>query len=276
MELERCEIPAAGLGLGVQPSRREVPDLISWVQCFGVYAAVVSVKHPDRVLQLLAYQTTIVRETRRCGGRGWLSYDAMFRQQAAISPSVDGSKLNNSLYSTTFLQQQNGRGRTCVHCMETDHSSQDCALAPLHTVLHNNNPREEPSSDANMDKVRSNRNRGTKVCYSWNDGRCAVPYCRYRHNCTKCSSPFPKALPREKGCARSRVVARDFRALPQQKYAGFSRVSACSRRVSTSLYYEQRMDSLRSCALSSLRLLGYKQREFGWPLAKASSKTSPQ
>ena len=198
MELERRrtarEMPAAGLGLGVQPSRREVPDLISWVQCFGVYAAVVSVKHPDRLLQLLAYQTTIVREARRCGGRGWLSYDAMFRQQAAISPSVDWSKLNNSLYSTTFLQQQNGRGRTCVHCMETDHSSQDCALAPLRTVRHSNNPRGEPSSDASMDEVRSNRNRGTKVCYSWNDGKCAVPYCRYRHVCAKCSSPSHKAL----------------------------------------------------------------------------------
>ena len=86
------------------------------------------------MLQLLAYQTMVVREARRCGGRGWQSYNAMFRQQAAISPSVDWSKLNNSLYSTTFLQQQNGRGRICVHCMETDHGSQECALALFHAT----------------------------------------------------------------------------------------------------------------------------------------------
>ena len=67
---------------------------------------------------------------------------------------------------------------------------------------------------------------------------------------------------REKGCARLCLVARDCR-FAQQKYAAFSRVSACSRRVSTSLYNEQRMDSLGTCVLSSLRLLGYKQREFG-------------
>ena len=59
---------------------------------------------------------------------------------------------------------------------------------------------------------------------------------------------------REKGYARLCIVARDYRAFTQQKCAAFSRVSAYSRRVSTSLYYEKRMDSLRSCVLSSLRL----------------------
>ena len=44
MELERQqashETTSANLGLRDQPSRREVSDLIPWVQCFGVYAAV--------------------------------------------------------------------------------------------------------------------------------------------------------------------------------------------------------------------------------------------
>lgn len=182
------------LAWGVQPSRREVPDLISWVQCFGVYAAVVANKHPDRTQQLLAYQMMVVREARRCGGRGLQSYDAMFRQQAAISLSVDWSKVNNSLYPTTFLKQQKGRGRTCIHCMETDHSSQECALAPTRPSRYGHPSRGEPHTDVNADDGRSTRNRGTKVCYSWNDGRCAVPYCRYRHVCAKCSSPAHKAM----------------------------------------------------------------------------------
>ena len=61
--------------------RREVPDILSWVQCFSIYTAVIASKFPERVQKLLAYQTLIVREARRCGGRGWLSYDAFFRQQ---------------------------------------------------------------------------------------------------------------------------------------------------------------------------------------------------
>ena len=60
-------------------SRREIPDLLSWVQCFGVYMAVVTSKFPMRIRELLAYQTLIVREACRCGGRGWLAYDTHFR-----------------------------------------------------------------------------------------------------------------------------------------------------------------------------------------------------
>ena len=52
-------------------AKREIPDLLSWIQCFGMYAAVVASKSPDRIPQLLAYQTMIVREARRCGGKGW-------------------------------------------------------------------------------------------------------------------------------------------------------------------------------------------------------------
>ena len=90
-------------------SRREVPDLLSWVQCFGVYVCVVASRHPSRIRRLLAYQTLIVREARRLGGRGWQAYDSLFRQQAAVSNSMDWSKLNSSLYALTFLAQQGVR-----------------------------------------------------------------------------------------------------------------------------------------------------------------------
>ena len=45
-------------------SRREVPDLLSWVQCFGTYMAVIASQQPSRVMPLLAYQTLIIREAR--------------------------------------------------------------------------------------------------------------------------------------------------------------------------------------------------------------------
>ena len=43
-------------------NRREVPDLLSWITCFGVYASVVCDKSPKKAKHLLAYQTLIVRE----------------------------------------------------------------------------------------------------------------------------------------------------------------------------------------------------------------------
>ena len=51
-------------------SRREIPDLLSWVQCFGTYMAVLTSKFPGKLKHLLAYQTLIIREARRCGGKG--------------------------------------------------------------------------------------------------------------------------------------------------------------------------------------------------------------
>ena len=52
MELGRRQSLEASLGGGTRPSRREVPDLLSWIACFGMYASVVAQKHPHRVREL--------------------------------------------------------------------------------------------------------------------------------------------------------------------------------------------------------------------------------
>ncbi len=65
-----------------KPSRRAVPNLLSWVICF-MYASIVAEKQPERVKELWEYQTLVVWEMRCCGSRGWQAYDTMFQQQAA-------------------------------------------------------------------------------------------------------------------------------------------------------------------------------------------------
>ena len=39
-------------GLSSSPNWREVSDLLSWVQCFGMYAAILCSSYPDKVQQL--------------------------------------------------------------------------------------------------------------------------------------------------------------------------------------------------------------------------------
>ena len=39
----------------------------SWVQCFRMYAALLCSSYPNKVQELYAYETMIVREVRRCG-----------------------------------------------------------------------------------------------------------------------------------------------------------------------------------------------------------------
>lgn len=195
MEVERrrntMEYTTAGPAPTARPVRREVPDLLSWVQCFGMFASVMASKFPEKVTQLLAYQTIIIREARRCGGGGWQGYDRMFRQQAVSSPGLDWSQLNSSLFAVTFLAQQNGRGKTCRFCLETDHVDEECALAPTAPQPRQLMPSQGPQGslshqDLSLREGRSGRGSSRGVCYAWNEGRCTYPYCRFRHICAKC------------------------------------------------------------------------------------------
>ena len=196
LEAERGNGLQSGLPQSAQtkPLCCEVPDILSWAQCFGVYIGVEVEKHPTRVRQLLAYQATILREARRCGGDGWRSYDAMFRQLAAADPTADWSRLNPSLYATTFLAQQSGGRKLCSLCTGADHGPEECALAPMQTKLPK--PQTQEKDDEKKERMGSpsggapknfrGRRRSDQTCYAWNEGRCQYPYCRYRHVCLRC------------------------------------------------------------------------------------------
>ena len=158
-----------------------------------------------------AYQTTLVREARRCGGGGWLAYDTAFRQQAATDAQCDWSKLNSSLYPVTFMAQASGKGKCCPHCLEPDHIGEDCALSPRPRQEQRQRQRSpdlglpsqsgaegrsqgESRSDigaAGRPRPRplrqSSQRLASKVCYSFNDGECRFPKtCRYLHICQRC------------------------------------------------------------------------------------------
>lgn len=132
MEMERRRYLTEGRSNASFPhsqSRREVPDLLSWLHCFSMWAAVVSAEHPQKVRELWAYQATIIAEARRCGGRGWALYDSGFRQQISSISGTDFSKINQSLYSTTFLGFGN-KPHCCPTCQMPDHTYDECALHP--------------------------------------------------------------------------------------------------------------------------------------------------
>ena len=200
-------------------SRREVPDLLSWITCFGIYASVICDKSPEKAKQLLAYQTLIVREARRCGGKGWQTYDSMFRQQVANKPKADWSVLNSSLYTTSFLANQNGRGRTCKWCLETDHAANACALAPP------SNERQQSRSgsygrDRDVDSTPFNDRRAGRfgrsevrgACFAWNEGRCSLPYW---HVCCRCGATDH----RESSCRTPLARITDDRTGPRREAA---------------------------------------------------------
>ena len=169
--------------------RREVPDMLSWLNCFSLYAAVITSKYPHKARELWAYQAMMVSEQRRCGGRGWLLYDSGFRQQLTSVEAADFSKINQSLYTTTFLAY-GGRGLYCPHCLASDHAQEDCALHPQQAVpvvrfRESGVGLREDWRAKTLEPRRKRPRRG--ACFAWNDDRCTVQNCRFDHVCAKCS-----------------------------------------------------------------------------------------
>ena len=113
----------------------------------------------------------------------------LFRQQAAINPSLPWNAVHPGLHSTTILRQRtSGAGTYCLLCQECDHVAAHCALAQLQPSLlkgsSNNlvqNPVQSPSQ-AGRSQIR--------ICNSWNDGACTfLGNCTYRHVCSVCFRP---------------------------------------------------------------------------------------
>ena len=186
-------------------NRREVPDLLSWIQCFSLYAAVVASRYPEKTKELWAYQATIIAEAQRCGGRGFVSYDSTFRQQMLSFESTDFSRINQSLYSTTFLSMR-GKGQCCSMCNLPDHGREDCALNPSRTVpvVHMKESAAPTKVDPRGGSGEPRRKRPRRgACFAWNDGSCksSSESCKFEHVCSYCFGnhrrPFCKSRPAE-------------------------------------------------------------------------------
>ena len=70
--------------LGTKKKKRsEVDNIIDWIQCFSIYIAILSHSAPDRVPDLLGYQSLIISASQNhCAGR-WVVYDQRFRLKAS-------------------------------------------------------------------------------------------------------------------------------------------------------------------------------------------------
>lgn len=146
---------------------------------------------PDvRTRNLLTYGRLVVREAQRHSGPGWLEYDKIFRQHAALDPSVQWNELNPSLHAATIMTYRSGSSQCCLLCHEPDHGTHHCALVGLQAsppVLPS--PQSTPGSPSQQGGPMRRTTRPEtmeRICVSWNRGRCSFPSCSFRHICTMC------------------------------------------------------------------------------------------
>ena len=167
-----------------QFSRREIPDALSWLYCFGIYAAIICSRWPGKHGQLFAYQVLILNESRR-GGRGWLMYDAALRQQITDLETFDFAKINQSLYATTCLQYA-GAVRACPLCGLGDHSEGECALRlQRSTIAVGTGAYRDEGMRRGQDLPKKRFKRGP--CFDYNGARgCNNSNCIFEHRCSRC------------------------------------------------------------------------------------------
>ncbi len=74
-------------------TRKTIPDLATWLQCFGIFTAVVAAARPKRVPELMAYQAIIAKASQTYRWPSWVVYDQAFRQKMAGAQEQSWAKV---------------------------------------------------------------------------------------------------------------------------------------------------------------------------------------
>ena len=166
------------------PKKKQVTNILEWIQCFGIYTAVVAKKDPARVQDLLGYQSLIVEAKMEYQGDGWLGYDRRFRQRAAADLGKPWSVIDPSLWSMALSGL--AKATRCKHCFSLSHRADECEWAPPATsvMVQQHGPQQW-----RQPPPRPRFGRSPPVCHEWNNSAspvCPHPDCRYQHVCSSC------------------------------------------------------------------------------------------
>ena len=63
-------------------TKKLIPDLSMWIQCFTLYAAVLAPHQPERVGDLMAYMTIIAKASKSTSGHHGPQFSTTDRQQS--------------------------------------------------------------------------------------------------------------------------------------------------------------------------------------------------
>ena len=206
--------------------KRPVTDILTWVECFSVLAAIVTAKCPERAGHLFAYQRSVVRASQLFEGPAWVSYDSQFRRKASLTGSWEWGVSDTALYNECFT----GRAKTkqyCRICLSDGHMERHCPLATPTTGQPAPVMPTVPRPPFQQTEQEPNRRADRKVVelcgrfnkYTGND--CTFNDCRFAHICSRClqgphpASRCPGPRPTQSQGTRQRPERRLQSATPQ-------------------------------------------------------------
>lgn len=175
-------------------ARKIIPDLATWVQCFSLYVAVVATKFPERIPELMAYQSTIAKASQKYRWPSWIVYDQNFRQEAAGNPAQSWAKVDPSVFAQCFTGQAMSAESWCAKCQSLDHTSTNCPYRqkkrPWNTAF-----------GTSSSQLPGRSGTDTPVCIKYNkfNGDCKFGKdCRFLHVCSSCREYHPCSHPLHK------------------------------------------------------------------------------
>ena len=175
------------------PSRRKVPrrapvtDILVWTECFALMVAVLAERFPSKAPQLWAYLRRIMHAARNYHGLAWVAYDRLYRRQALSQHSLDWAQEDSALYNEAFVGHAKAILR-CRHCLSEFHTTETCPDLPP-TLPH-----WPPQYSTGPAHSFFPPPPCQEVCRKYNENRCFVRRCRYRHVCLSCGHPHPAAF----------------------------------------------------------------------------------
>lgn len=145
-------------------AKKAITSIEDWVVCFNTYVSLVAMRKPERVRDLLAYSSTIVKASKDFIGSPCLDYDVQFRQQAATQPDAEWARIDASMWTVQFSRatpKPPGSAGAEKRSQAPDRSPRQ-RYAPYPTAQN-------------------------RVCFRWNSvAGCQLTDCKFAHTCSRC------------------------------------------------------------------------------------------
>ena len=161
-------------------TKKLIPDLATWSQCFALFMVTVAMKQPKRIPDMLAYMATIAKASQKYRWPSWLAYNQNFRQ-AAESGNCEWSKIDPSIYAQCFNGMAISDEGWCRHC-------------PTRQWVDKGVMKRESSLPAPPANRGPTTTTNEAICRKLNryGGDCKFgKACKFQHVCSQCKGDHP-------------------------------------------------------------------------------------
>jgi len=100
--LSSAEFNLSDQSASSKPKLCEVNNIMDWIECFGIYIAIIVHSAPHRVANLIGYQSLIISVSQKRPVGRWVTYDRRFRLKASATKCTEWSAYDVTIWNQVF------------------------------------------------------------------------------------------------------------------------------------------------------------------------------